>query len=49
LAGACVSISARGKQVASVEIAELEKAFLKETMTALDDPAEDKATIGEGR
>ena len=47
--GACLSISSRGKKIASIEIAELEKAFLKETMIALDDPAEDKATIGEGR
>lgn len=46
---ACVSIKLRGKEIASVEIAELEKAFLEETMIALDDSAEDKATIGERR
>jgi len=47
--GVCVSIRARGKQIASIDIAELGKAFLDETTIALDDLAEDNATIGDGR
>jgi phosphoribosylformylglycinamidine synthase len=47
--GARVSITARGKQIASIGITELEKAFLNETTIALDDLAEDSPSFGGGK